>query len=132
MSWIDALIHSFSTLSLGGFSSHDASLAFYDSVAIELVAVVFMVLAGINFSTHFQAWRARSMDRYCLDSELPYFLACSPRAWRASPRFLAIQDVYNDFPTALRHALFNTVSVATNTDTRRSTMRNGRCSRRCG
>ncbi len=61
MTWIDALIHSFSTLSLGGFSSHDASLAFFDSVAIELVAIVFMTLAGINFATHFQAWRARSV-----------------------------------------------------------------------
>jgi trk system potassium uptake protein TrkH len=115
MSWIDALIHSFSTLSLGGFSSHDASLAYFDSIAIEFVAVVFMILAGINFSTHFMAWRARSLSRYLLDSELPYFLAVLAASVAGVTAFLSIQDVYPDFPTALRHALFNTVSVATNT-----------------
>jgi len=115
MSWIDALIHSFSTLSLGGFSSHDASLAFFDSVAIEIVAIVFMILAGINFSTHFQVWKARSIERYRHDSELPYFLAVLAASVAGITAFLAAQDVYPDFPTALRYALFNTVSVATNT-----------------
>ena len=115
MTWIDALIHSFSTLSLGGFSSHDASLAFFDSVAIELVAIVFMTLAGINFATHFQAWRARSVDRYRDDSELPYFLVVLAASVAGVTVFLSAQDVYPDLWTTLRYAAFNTVSVATNT-----------------
>jgi trk system potassium uptake protein TrkH len=115
MSWIDALVHSFSTLSLGGFSSHDASLAFFDSVAIELVAIVFMTLAGINFATHFQAWRAKSVDRYRDDSELPWFLAVLGASVAGITAFLYTQDVYPDLLTTLRYAAFNTVSVATNT-----------------
>jgi trk system potassium uptake protein TrkH len=115
MSWIDALVHSFSTLSLGGFSSHDASLAFFDSIAIELVAIAFMMLAGINFATHFQAWRARSAGRYGDDSELPYFLGVLAASVVGITAFLHLQDVYPDLPTALRYAAFNTISVATNT-----------------
>src|SRR5262245_14538553 len=115
MSWIDALIHSFTTLSLGGFSSHDASFAYFDSVSIELVAVVFMTLAGINFATHFQVWRARSIAHYRQDSELPYFLGVLGVSVAGVTVFLSFHDAYPDFSTTLRYALFNTVSVATNT-----------------
>ncbi|MGA0116245.1 MAG: TrkH family potassium uptake protein, partial [Burkholderiales bacterium] len=59
MTPLDAMIHSFTTLSLGGFSSHDASLGHFNSVAIELVAMGFMTVAGINFATHFVVWRTR-------------------------------------------------------------------------
>src|SRR6476660_347634 len=69
MSWLDALIHSFTTLSLGGFSSHDASIGFFDSLTIEIVAMVFMTLAGINFATHFRIWQGRSLAAWRLDSE---------------------------------------------------------------
>ncbi len=115
MSWIDALIHSFTTLSLGGFSSHDASLAYFDSVTIELVAIVFMTLAGINFATHFQVWKSRSVAHYRHDSELPYFLAVLAASVAGVTVFLSVHDTYPDFLTTLRYALFNTVSVATNT-----------------
>ncbi|HKA45079.1 MAG TPA: potassium transporter TrkG [Burkholderiales bacterium] len=115
MSWIDALIHSFSTLSLGGFSSHDSSLAFFDSIAIELVSIVFMTMAGINFATHFQAWKARSIARYRVDSELPYFLAVLAVSVAGVTAFLWSHGAYPDFLTTLRYAAFNTISVATNT-----------------
>jgi trk system potassium uptake protein TrkH len=115
MSWVDALIHSFSTLSLGGFSSHDSSLAYFDSLAIELVAIVFMTLAGINFATHFQAWRARSIARYRADSELPYFLGTIAVSVAGITAFLWFHGVYPDFLTTLRYAAFNTISIATNT-----------------
>ena len=55
MSWFDALMHMFSTMGLGGFSSHDASFGHFNSLAIEIVAIIFMLLAGINFGTHFAA-----------------------------------------------------------------------------
>ena len=60
MSWADAFMHMFSTMGLGGFSSHDASFAYFDSLAIESIASVFMMIAGFNFALHFVAWRNRS------------------------------------------------------------------------
>jgi trk/ktr system potassium uptake protein len=115
MSWLDALIHGFTTLSLGGFSSHDASLGFFDSVAVEAVAMVFMTLAGINFATHFMAWRQRSLAWYRRDSELPCFLAVLALSALGITAFLRAQEVYPELLTALRYAAFNTISVATNT-----------------
>ena len=69
MSWLDALMHAFTTMGLGGFSSHDASFAHWDSPAIEAVAIVFMLLAAINFATHFLAWRRLSAAPYRRDPE---------------------------------------------------------------
>ena len=115
MSWIDALIHSFSTLSLGGFSSHDASIAHFNSFAVEIAAIVFMTLAGINFATHFRIWRARSFGPSRIDYELPYYLGALAVSSLGIATFLWANNVYPDFATALRYASFNTVSVATNT-----------------
>lgn len=53
MNWFDAVMHAFTTLGLGGFSSHDASFGYWNSPRIELIAIIFMLIAGINFSTHF-------------------------------------------------------------------------------
>ena len=115
MPWIDALIHSFTTLSLGGFSSHDASIGHFDSLAIELVAIIFMTLAGINFATHFRVWQARSFRPARTDSELPWYLGVIAASVVLISAFLWMHGVYPDFLTALRHGAFNTVSVATNT-----------------
>ena len=115
MSWLDALIHSFTTLSLGGFSSHDASLAYFDSIAIEIVAIVFMIIAGINFATHFRIWQTRSLSAARLDSELPYYLLVLALSVVGITVFLWMKDIYPDLLTALRFAAFNTISVATNT-----------------
>ncbi|MGZ8262731.1 MAG: TrkH family potassium uptake protein [Burkholderiales bacterium] len=115
MSWLDALVHSFTTLSLGGFSSHDASIAHFDSVSIELVAIVFMTLAGINFATHFRIWQTRTLRIARYDSELPYYLAVLLLSVIGISGFLWVNNVYPDFATALRYGAFNTISVATNT-----------------
>ena len=66
MSLFDAICHSFSTVAIGGFSTHDASIGFFSSSAIELVAVVFMVLSGINFGLHFFALNDRSVSHLSL------------------------------------------------------------------
>lgn len=115
MSWLDALIHSFTTISLGGFSSHDASLAYFDSIGIELVAIVFMVLACINFASHFRAWQERRIAVYRQDSELPYFVVVLAASVIGVTAFLWANGTYPDLATTLRYAAFNTVSVATNT-----------------
>ncbi len=73
MNWFDAVIHAFSTMGLGGFSSHDASFGYFDSPLIEAVAIVFMLIAGINFASHFMVWRSRSFVPYRQDPEARLF-----------------------------------------------------------
>lgn len=69
MGWFDALCHAFSTVSIGGFSPHDASIGYFNSPLIDCVAIVFMFVAGINFSLHFFAWRYISIKHYMRDPE---------------------------------------------------------------
>lgn len=69
MGWFDALCHAFSTVAIGGFSTHDASIGYFDSGIINCVAIVFMFVAGINFSLHFFAWRYVSIKHYIQDPE---------------------------------------------------------------
>ena len=75
MNWLDAICHAFAALSLGGFSTYDASVGQFDSPAIEFVLIVFMMLAGMNFATHFMAWRGRSLRAYWCDAEAKAFVA---------------------------------------------------------
>ena len=70
MSWSDAFMHMSTTVSLGGFSSHDASLGFWDSTRIESVAMVFMLLAGVSFARYFIVWRSRSLITLVRDVEV--------------------------------------------------------------
>ena len=60
MNLFDAIGHSFSTVAIGGFSTHDASIGFYESAKIEMIAVVFMLISGINFALHFMVVRGLS------------------------------------------------------------------------
>ena len=115
MSWLDALIHSFTTLSLGGFSSHDASLGYFNSPLIEGMAAFFMLLAGINFATHFLVWQQRRLVPYRRDSELPYFFGVIGASAALITVFLWANGVYPDWLSAFRHAAFHTISVGTNT-----------------
>src|SRR5688572_13182342 len=69
MSSLDAVMHGFTTMGLGGFSTHDASYAHWNSPAIEAVAIAFMLIAAVNFATHFLAWRRLSVRAYVLDPE---------------------------------------------------------------
>ena len=69
MGMFDALCHAFSTVAIGGFSTHDASIAYFDSRAVNVIAMFFMFAAGINFSLHFLAWRGKTLKGYITDSE---------------------------------------------------------------
>jgi trk system potassium uptake protein TrkH len=115
MSWADAFMHMCSTVGLGGFSSHDDSFMFWNSPRIEFVSVVFMMLAGFNFSMHFLAWRKRSLRVYLRDVEGRAFVAVTLGATLLIAAFLLWRGVYPDFLTALRYSLFNVVSMATTT-----------------
>jgi trk system potassium uptake protein TrkH len=115
MSWLDAVMHGFSTMGLGGFSSHDDSFAWFKSATIDYVTVAFMLIAGINFGTHFLFLRNRSVAVYRRDPEVLPYLAVTLGSSLFIALFLLDNAVYDDFATALRYATFNVVSIATTT-----------------
>lgn len=115
MSWFDAVMHAFTTLGLGGFSSHDASYGYWDSPVIELVAMVFMLISGINYATHFLVWRSRNFSTYQQDPEIRPYIYIVLSSCIALAVYLWLMGVYDDPLHALRYAAFNTVSVATTT-----------------
>jgi trk system potassium uptake protein len=115
MTWLDALIHAFTTMPLGGFSSHDASFAFFDSPVIEAVAIVFMLIAGVNFSTHFLAFSRRSFSPYRADPEVVAFFLVLAASVCGVAAYLWLAGTYPDALTSARYAAFNVVSIATTT-----------------
>jgi Trk-type K+ transport systems, membrane components len=115
MSGPDAIMHMFATMGLGGFSSHDASFAYFASPTIEAVSIVFMLLAGMNFATHFVVLSGRSLRPYRSDPEAGWFLLVTLGSVVGIAAFLVFNDVYASFDEALRYAAFNVVSIATTT-----------------
>ena len=115
MSWLEAWVHTFTTMGLGGFSNHDASFAHWNSPAIEAVAIVFMLIASVNFSTHFLAFRGHSLKYYLRDSEMHLCLLLIIGSCFAIAGYLLVKGIYPDYWTALRFASFNVVSVASTT-----------------
>jgi trk system potassium uptake protein TrkH len=113
MNWFDAVCHGFSALALGGFSTYDASIGHFNSLPIEMVLTVFQVLAALNFATHFIAWRERGVAAYFRDAEAKAILGVLLVSCVSIAAFLYFKGTYDDFSTALRHAVFNVVSVAT-------------------
>ncbi len=82
MTWLDAIMHMFTTMGLGGFSSHDASFGYFNSPAIEAVAILFMLIAGCNFATHYVVLSGRSLRPYATDPEAGMFLLVPERSPR--------------------------------------------------
>jgi len=113
MNLFDAVAHSFSTVSIGGFSTHDASIGYFDNQAIETVAIVFMFLGAINFALHFSVTRTKSLAPYYKDSEFRLYASILIIITSLSGYVLYTQSVYPDFAYAMREALFQTVSIAT-------------------
>jgi trk system potassium uptake protein TrkH len=115
MSWPDAFMHMNTTMGLGGLSSHDASFGYWNSPLIEAVAVVFMLLAGLNFALYFVAWRQRSLARLWYDVEVRAFYGVLLFSIALITVFLWAQDTYATLGEAFRHTVFHVVSVATTT-----------------
>ena len=113
MTWHEAVCHAFSAMALGGFSTRDASIAGFDSPSIEAALMVFMMIAVLNFSTHFVALRQRSLRVYVRDPEVFAVWSLIAGSALMLACFLYWKGTYPDFLLALRHAAFNTVSIAT-------------------
>mgnify|MGYP001165499081 FL=1 len=114
MSFFDAICHSFSTIAIGGFSTHDTSLGYFDSAVIESVAICFMILAGMNFGLHFFAFKERSANVYIRDDEVKFYLAILLITSCIVILALAYQTTYSSTEAA-RLGLFHIVSVFTTT-----------------
>ena len=115
MSIFDAISHSFSTVAIGGFSTHDSSIGYFNSIPIEMIAMFFMFLAGINFSLHFVAWNNRSLVDYIKDSEFKTYAMVLFSASAIVVIALSLNGEYGSASEIIRHSLFQTISIATTT-----------------
>ena len=115
MGWFDAICHAFSTVAIGGFSPHDMSIGYFDSMTVDLVAIVFMFIAGINFSLHFYAWRYVSIKHYGGDSEFRGYAAILAVLAVLVILGLLYHESYDAPIDAIVNGLFQAVSIATTT-----------------
>jgi len=115
MSLFDAICHSLSTVSTAGFSTHDAAFDYWQNPVLEWIAIIFMVLGGINFGLHFVAWRRASMAVYGTDSELRAFLRIMFAAAVIVTIILWSSGTYGSGADAVRYAAFQTASNMTTT-----------------
>ncbi|HWX68791.1 MAG TPA: potassium transporter TrkG [Steroidobacteraceae bacterium] len=113
MTWFDAICHAFSAVGLGGFSTHDRSIAYFNSPAIELVLMALMVIAALNFGRHIIALRRLSLATYRQDPEAKAIFAILAASVIGIASLLTAHGVYADFLPALRYAAFNVISQAT-------------------
>ncbi|HEX5676686.1 MAG TPA: TrkH family potassium uptake protein [Alcanivorax sp.] len=115
MTLFDAICHSFSTVSTGGFSTHDASMAYWDSAAIDWVGTVFILVGGVNFALHFAVWRSRSLGAYLRDPEFRFFMGLMLLYIALVGAGLMLFHIHEPVDQALRHAAFQVASFGTGT-----------------
>ena len=113
MTLTDAVVHAFSVMGLGGFSSHDASFGYFKSLPLELVTEGFAAIAGLNFSMHFLALRGRTLAPYRTDPEIRWYFLYLLGSCLALGLLLWAGGIYPDLPSALRDASFSVVSMST-------------------
>jgi trk system potassium uptake protein TrkH len=115
MSAFDAIGHAFATLSTGGFSTHDASFAHWDSAAIDAIATLFMFLGGASFALHFVAFRGRNPRLYWRDTEFQSYFGLILFITLAVALYLWFMGEFDTLATSLRHSAFQVVAVHTST-----------------
>jgi len=111
----DAIAHGMATVATGGYSTHDASIAYFDSPLIELVAIVFMLIGSINFSVHFLAWRTLHFKLYGRDTQTRVFLSLVAILTAFTALVLYAAGTYERPTEALRYAAFQVVSSMSTT-----------------
>lgn len=113
MNWFDAVSHAFSTISIGGFSTHDQNFAFFDNSALRWTAIVFMVISGVNFALHYLAWTKRRVFHYFYDSEVKLYM--SLLATTALITYLTLYYSGNVYGDMVVDSAFQAVSIGTTT-----------------
>jgi trk system potassium uptake protein TrkH len=111
----DAVAHSMATVSTGGFSTHDASLGYFDSAAVELIAMVFMLVGSINFSLHYLALKRFRITHYFSNEEVRSLVGLILVVSVLVSAMLIFQDIFAEPLDAFRYASFQVVSVITST-----------------
>jgi trk system potassium uptake protein TrkH len=114
MSIFDAIGHSYATVAIGGFSTHDASIGYFDHVGIEMIATVFMFVSGVNFALHFFAWEHKSCKHYFRDPEFQFYAGMLLTITVITILFLFLSNTY-PLTEAISKGLFGVVSIATTT-----------------
>ena len=113
MSGFDAICHAFSTIAIGGFSTHDASMGYFNSSAINFVCVFFLIIAGINFALHYAVIQSRSLKNYIYDPEFRVFIAIQVVLTLICFAVLMWHNIYENSDQAFEQALFHAVSIST-------------------
>jgi trk system potassium uptake protein TrkH len=114
MSGFDAICHAFSTVAIGGFSTHDASMGFYENPYILLSCSIFMFISAINFSMHFMVWRRRSLLLYLKDSETVFFGSVLSICIVITCVMLLATHSF-ELSEGIIHGMFQAVSITTTT-----------------
>ena len=114
MSAFDAISHAFSTIAIGGFSTHDASMGYFQSDVILLIACLFMLISAVNFGLHFVAFSKRNPGIYRFDSETKFFSGVLLISTIVTCITLVAMGTLSA-DKAIIHGLFQTVSIATTT-----------------
>ncbi len=116
MSAFDALAHSFSTVAIGGFSTHDLSMGYYnDMPLVKVVAIVFMILAGVNFALHFLSWRSVGVKPYFQDTEFKVYAFILLAASVITAAYLYWSGTFSSPGEAILRGVFQAVSIGTTT-----------------
>ena len=115
MSGFDALAHAFSTVSTGGFSTHDAGFAYFNSYPIDLVAIVFMFFGGVNFALHFVAWRTKDAFAYLAEPQFRAYLFITVTLVVLVTGYLLATGAYTSPSDAFRYGAFQVVSMQSTT-----------------
>ena len=115
MSVFDAICHSFSTVATGGFSTHDASMAYWDNPLIDWTATLFILIGGLNFALHFAVWRGRSLFAYLRDPEFRFFISLFLIYTAIITAGLLFFHYDFEVDDALRHSAFQVASFSTGT-----------------
>lgn len=115
MDVFDALAHSLSTVSTGGFSTHDASIGYFGSSQVEFVSVIFMLLAAINFTVHFSVWHNQNILLYFKDPEALAFIKFVIVVVLVVSFMLLLEGEYTNLFSGIQDATFEVVSLVTST-----------------
>lgn len=115
MNAFDAISHAFSTVAIGGFSTHDASIGYFQNTGIELIAIVFMLLSGVNFGLHFTAFRQRRLLPYLRDAEFKTYLMVLATVSVITISYLLFTHTFESPTETIIEGLFQVVSIGTTT-----------------
>lgn len=113
MSAFDAIGHAFSTIAIGGFSTHDASMGYFNSPLINLICAGFLIISGVNFALHYAVVSSRSLRAYLADPEFKVFLFIQLILTLICFVVLVDTGTVDSPEEALDQALFQAVSIST-------------------